>query len=187
MNADGHRSESVEETNTDRTPSLTDLVVFAPIGFVLKASTVVPELIQAGRAEYQKKAVVAKFLGKMVVEQQRRKRRQVAAARVVTPLEPVDAEHVDAELVDAGRFEVAEPVEAEPAEVVVEVVPEPAVEPAASVELPIDGYDTLPARSILSLLDGLSMAELTRVEAHEHQHRQRATILHRIGQLRSSS
>jgi hypothetical protein len=164
MNTD--RAE-YDETATERTPSLVDFVVFAPIGFVLKASTVVPELIQAGRAEYRKQAVVARLLGKMVVDQQRRKRQRPAVRPAPHP--------TVVETDEATAYPpTAAPLDLDSA---------PSTSPLAA-ELPIDGYDTLAARSILTLIEGLAPADLDRIETYERTHRQRATVLHRITQIR---
>ncbi len=165
------QSPSGRADEHDRTLTLLDVVVFAPLGAVLK----IPELVEAGRQEYRKKAPAARFLGKMVVEQQRRKRRQrvanlevpKAAAVVPTPVTVV----------------VEPPQETEPTAPAVPHAETTDASPQSAAELPIEGYDTLAARSILGLLEGLSPAELSKVASHEQQHRQRATILHRIEQL----
>jgi hypothetical protein len=50
----------------------------------------------------------------------------------------------------------------------------------------IEGYESLSAPQVLTLLDGLTDVELAEVEAFEVAHRQRRTILNRIAQLRNS-
>ncbi len=49
--------------------------------------------------------------------------------------------------------------------------------------LAIPGYDSLSASQVVQRLEGLSVAELEEVRAHEAAHRQRRTILHRVEQL----
>ncbi len=140
-------------------PTLVDLVFYAPIGFALAAAS-----------KYRKQAVVARFIGKMVVDQQKRRRRSTV---VVVETEAFEAEVATAEPVNAevGNADSDAPVVAR----------------LAVEDLPIDGYDTLPTRSILMLLDGLATAELDRIEAYEKTNRQRATVLHRLAQLLNTS
>lgn len=172
-------TESDHANQHDRTLSLLDVVVFAPLGAVLKATAALPDLVEAGREEYRKRAPGARFLGKMVVEQQRRKRRQRTTVKVAVP-EPGPSDEVTPSRRDpatpvAGsnlRPSLKEPSASAPDSGVV-----------SSADLPIEGYDTLAARSILGLLEGLSSQELEKVAAYEKAHRQRATILHRIDQL----
>ncbi len=168
-----------DEPTGERTPTLVDLVVFAPIGFALKASSVVPELIATGRAEYRKQAVMARVIGKMVVEQQRRKRR----GRVIT--ERPGATVVETKPAPLTNTETPADGDASSskASAALSMPTGSTVLPTAD-ELPIGGYDTLAARSILTLLEGLGASDLNRIEVYERAHRQRATVLHRITQLR---
>ncbi|HTZ07796.1 MAG TPA: hypothetical protein VMB72_01920, partial [Acidimicrobiales bacterium] len=53
----------------------------------------------------------------------------------------------------------------------------------AATALAIPGYDALSASQVVQRLEGLSAEELEEVRAHEHAHRQRRTILHRVDQL----
>lgn len=52
--------------------------------------------------------------------------------------------------------------------------------PAASLELPIDGYDSLRVNEILPRLDDLDLDELEAVAQYEETHKNRSTVLNRI-------
>jgi hypothetical protein len=51
--------------------------------------------------------------------------------------------------------------------------------------LAIDGYDRLAVRKIIVRLPQLSQEQLTAVESHEREHRQRAVVLEKLRYLRS--
>jgi ferritin-like metal-binding protein YciE len=57
---------------------------------------------------------------------------------------------------------------------------------ASEGDLAIPGYDTLTAQELTGRLTGLSQAELAGIESYERQHKNRATILSRIGTLRGN-
>jgi hypothetical protein len=76
----------------------------------------------------------------------------------------------------------AEPVATAPDNGARQPSTETAPEPASS-ELPIPGYDALSASQVVERLAGLSVDELSVVEAYETAHRKRRTILGKIEQL----
>ncbi len=53
----------------------------------------------------------------------------------------------------------------------------------AEADLPIPGYELLPAAEIVARLPGLTRRELDAVRDYEVAHRARRTVLTRIGQL----
>jgi ferritin-like metal-binding protein YciE len=57
---------------------------------------------------------------------------------------------------------------------------------AANDDLAIPGYETLTAEQITGRLTGLSQSELAKIDAYERTHRNRTTILGRIGTLRGN-
>ena len=61
--------------------------------------------------------------------------------------------------------------------------PAPSVPDAGDEELPIEGYDALPASSIVTLLDGLRPAQLRSIDRYERANRSRRTVLTRVAQL----
>jgi hypothetical protein len=170
-----------------------EVLLFAPLGLVLKAGELLPGLVESGRREYNKRAVVARFMGKLIVDQQRKKR-QAAVVRTV-----------GSRTLSGDRPAVVQPNEVQPTEVEPnefqpnEFQPNAVEQPASPQSdaslldpsgptpdvgsLPIDGYDTLPARSLLGLFDGLSLPQLATVLAYEQAHRQRATIMNRLREL----
>jgi hypothetical protein len=165
--------------------TLGEVLLFAPIGLAIQVGTKLPSLIAEGQAEYRKKAMVARFIGKAVVDQQKRKRRLASTKSAVA------AAKANPEPTTVTMFESAGAAEA-----VVDTsqAPEDVAEQAdgaraqtgvsdGAASLPIAGYDTLAARSLLSLFDSLSVADLEAVRRYESTHRQRATVLNRLEQL----
>jgi hypothetical protein len=157
-----------ESDVSPRRPTMADLFLFAPLGLVIGATASLPDRLRAGQAEYRKQAVTARFVGKMVLAQQRRTRLRPVVAKVAT--EP-----------EVGQRPESDRLISKAAEVPSVVMPSNTRIDASS--LPIDGYDTLPARSVMGLLEALSLDELQLIDSYEQANRQRATILHRVAQL----
>jgi hypothetical protein len=175
------RTEQRTEARTELSPL--EVLLFAPLGFVLKAGVLLPEWVEAGRKEYNKRAPVARLMGKLIVEQQR-KSRQAAVVRSVSGRPPSGA-------AAAAAAALAVPSVAQPSGAVAgtdenvthQTVSDRTPLQERPADLPIDGYDTLPARSLLSLFDGLSRPQLVLIRDYEQQHRQRATVLNRLSEL----
>jgi hypothetical protein len=146
--------------------ALRDLCVYAPIGFLVEAPRLVPELIAVGRQQ----VAAARGLSQMAA-QARQQRRGASAPGAGTP-EPSGT-------ADAGA------AVGEPEEVVVEVVHEQADHAGSDEGLAIPGYDQLAASQVVARLSGLGPVELDQVAAYEEAHRARRTILNKITQLRS--
>ncbi len=187
----GSRSRRNEENPTgspERPLNAADVFVFAPIGLVIRASQLLPGAIQSGKAEYEKRAATAQLLGRFIVAQQRRKR-QLAAVSAAAAARP--QAQIGNALVDSS---VDTPVSA--AEVGSTKVRTPGDSPSTAVsnspadsqiDLPIDGYDTMPARSLLALFDGLTTDQINTVRRHELANRRRETVLTRLAQLQQAA
>ncbi|HSL74748.1 MAG TPA: hypothetical protein VK853_09775 [Ilumatobacteraceae bacterium] len=116
----------------------------------------------------QREVVLARFLGKLAVDQ------GIAEVR---------------QRIEAIRADVVEPAPsaAEPAGTPA-VPPGPTTMPTgASDELALADYDSLPASAIVAKLDGLEPDELDAIETYELHQRGRRTILGRIRQLREDT
>jgi hypothetical protein len=176
---------ATDDTSTSELSPL-EVLVFAPLGLLLKAGELLPGLVESGRREYNKRAPTARFMGKMIVQQQRRKR-QSALVRSVG--DRAVGDRPGGHQSGGHQSESIAPVPQPPHAGVTEAVaPSPVILPsgAPSVtadELPIDGYDTMPARSLLPLLDGLTADQLETVLQYEQSHRRRATVLNRLTEL----
>lgn len=164
---------------------LFDTFVFAPIGFALEAPRLIPELVEKGRAKADEQVRLARTIGRFVVPIARRKGEAALRERFADL-----ASQIENIRRNAGR---SGPTEASSA-----VTTEPATETAATEgattaplndtapstgSLAIEGYDALPASSIVGLLDGLSARDLRAIGAYERGHRGRRTILAKTDQL----
>jgi len=181
------------DTGTDPVDLLLDICVYAPLGFVVDARRVVPELAQRGRAQ----AGVARMIGEFAVSWGNTKlqsaltdaqdhsvgllRRFGVAApeREQAPGAPVpDAESTSAEATAPSAGPSADDVpswlegrtEADEAEVAALAIPD---------------YDNLSASQVVPRLDGLTPDELEAVRRYERKHRHRKTILNRVSQLQA--
>jgi len=154
-----------------------DLFVYAPLGFLMNADEVIPNLIERGRQQ----VTMARMFGQMAVKQG-----QVEASKAANRLQD-QASGVVGQLSgnrDGNRGSAPAAPTAAPAPAAApEVTAEPA-EPAPGVEsLAIPDYDSLSASQVVPRLDGLSGAELDSVRAYEAANRGRKTILSKISAL----
>ena len=163
-----------------------DLFFYAPLGLLMNAQEVVPQLIEKGHQQ----VVVARMFGKFAVEQEAPKQiahlqkqvQKVAeqlsgrAARPATPA-PTPAPAPSAAAVSGNGAQ-----EPPATQTSAPVVATPAHGPAAAA-LAIPDYDSLSASQVVPRLEGLSADELASVEAYEAAHRGRKTILNKIAQL----
>jgi hypothetical protein len=171
---------------------LLDLVVYAPIGLLTVAKAELPQLIATGKTRLDNQLTVAKFVGKMAVNQgkQEVERRLDAAerARNAGPVQPSsttatngvadpDVDDLDVDDLDLATASL-------PA-AVIELVAESALLDDAAAALPIGGYDSLAASQVVGRLGSLTATELDSVERYETSHRARRTILGKINQLRA--
>jgi hypothetical protein len=169
-----------------------DLTVFGPLGFLLEARRLVPELAERGREHVDLQVRTARTVGRFAAQLGRRALRPATPSRVgADALASADghrpgapSQDLDAREVDRTRPDVAVRIidEIEPDGIEPEGVEPEGIEPES---LPIEGYDALAASQIVARLGGLGQRELELVQGYEAAHRGRRTILHRTGQLLS--
>ena len=157
-----------------------DLFFYAPLGLLMNAQEVVPQLIEKGHQQ----VVVARMFGKFAVEQEAPK--QIASLQK-------QVQKVAEQLAGRGsRPSTSAPKRVPPSSNGAQDVPAtqtsaPVVPPAAhgpgAAALAIPDYDSLSASQVVPRLEGLSDDELASVEAYEAEHRGRKTILNKIAQL----
>jgi hypothetical protein len=156
-----------------------DLFFYAPLGFLLNAQEVVPELIEKGHQQ----VVVARMFGKFAVHDQAPKQLNALQQQVQKVTEQFTSRSPSSAAAAppsengavAAATQTSAPVEDAP-------VPTAAHGPAAA-GLAIPDYDSLSASQVVPRLEGLSSAELAAVRAYETEHRGRKTILSKIDQL----
>ena len=142
---------------------LRDLFVYAPVGFLLEAPRLVPELVETGRE------------------------RLTGCRRTSSP----ETERAARGPGGSGRRRGSPSATLAPApevppgveqEIPVEVLgPE---DDSDEAKLAIPSYDQLAASQVVARLAGLDGAALAEIEAYEQAHRARRTVLSRISQLR---
>ena len=146
---------------TTQVERLAAAVFYAPIGLGAQLVGDLPATM--GKAKQQ--IALARFIGKMAVDQGAKQLRERLSPAPVPP-------------------------ERSPApQSVVEVVPVAAVEPAQLVTvgfevLALPDYDQLPAAHIVGKLEGLTQSERDNVELYEAAGRRRRTVLGKLDQLR---
>jgi len=157
-----------------------DLFFYAPLGLLMNAQEVVPQLIEKGHQQ----VVVARMFGKFAIEQEApkqiaglQKQVQKVAEQLTTRGRPASTK---APATASGNGATQVP----PTQTSAPVAAPPAHGPAAAA-LAIPDYDSLSASQVVPRLEGLSAEELASVESYEAQHRGRKTILNKIAQLQS--
>lgn len=154
-------------------------LLYAPIGLVSNASTVLPELADQGRQQVAN----ARVMGKMAATFGRQ--------RANLELERLGGA-VQSFLVGAGLVEPSGTAPSSPSEPTGATEPEPAPEAEAerpvpdapdAADLAIVEYDSLAASQVVPRLAALDTQELEDVRRYELAHRARKTILGRIAQL----
>jgi DNA-directed RNA polymerase specialized sigma24 family protein len=124
--------------------------------------TTLLDQVPAAISRVQREIVLARFLGKLAVDQGVREVRQ----RIESMVAPVLG---------------VEPIETEPAADSGEVI-----DPQPAATLALADYDHLPASDVVSMLAGLDPDERDAIEAYELQGRHRRTILGKLAQLRDA-
>jgi len=178
-----------------------DLVIYAPLGFVLEARKLLPTFVERGRQQVQ----MAKVIGKFAVKQG-----QSEASKHLSGAQE-QAVVLLGELGLVDQRSGARPADASSPTPVPEIVkplsvatdrPEPAAEsdPMAEPEpaparpqsgtqaddLAIAEYDSLAASHVIPRLSGLTTTQLEAVRSYESSHRSRKTILGKIAQLQGA-
>jgi hypothetical protein len=189
-------ADEPETTGSDPVEHLLDLFVYAPLGFVVDAKRVVPELAEKGRAQAGMARMIGEFAvtwgntklqGAMADAQEQAvgllQRFGVAAPeRAPAPGAPVERDEVVD--VPAPPAPVVGPAPGEAPSWLEGRTPEDEAEAAA---LAIPDYDNLSASQVVPRLDGLTPDELEAVRRYERKHRHRKTILNRVAQLQAGS
>jgi hypothetical protein len=188
-------ADEPEDDGGDPVEHLLDLFVYAPLGFVVDARRVVPELAEKGRAQ----AGMARMVGEFAVSWGNSKLQGALS----------DAQDRAVGLLQVLGVAAPEPEQAPGAPVAEEAMDEPSAEEAAplvsvpagetpawlegrteadeaeAAALAIPDYDNLSASQVVPRLDGLTPDELEAVRRYERKHRHRKTILNRIAQLQA--
>ena len=167
---------------------LIDLMIYAPIGLLTVAKAELPQLIATGKTRLDSQLTVAKFIGKMAVNQGKLEvQRRLDAAEQARQESTVTATMTTKDATeDVTVDHVVDLASASLPEAVIELVAHSPILDDEASALPIDGYDSLAASQVVGRLGSLTPAELDSVEAYETTHRARRTILGKINQLRAS-
>jgi hypothetical protein len=162
---------------------LVELALVVPVEVTSRLIEAVPAVVDkvpTAAERVRREVVLARFLGKMVVDQGVRELRSR-----LYPDEFPDARTDGGVGVPAAAAEATEQVErAEPSErsstaTVVSEAPE-----AATLALALADYDHLSSAQIVAKLEGLDSAERSAIERHELAGRHRRTILGKLELLR---
>ncbi len=158
---------------------LVELALIVPIEVssrLLEAVPAVVDKVPSAAERVKREVVLARFLGKMVVDQGVRELRMRLTSDGQAPSEAgLEQEHL------AGTGDV------EPARIDHGPPTEPAVGDVPDVStLALADYDHLSSAQIVGKLDGLDAAERTAIERYENAGRHRRTILGKLEQLRTA-
>jgi hypothetical protein len=140
-------------------------LVYAPVGFLVEAPRLVPELVETGRQRLTGWRPSSGAPGSSHVAGR-------AAARSWR------SGSTDPAATEAVAFAPAGVEQEIPVEVI------GADDDQDDAALPIPSYDQLAASQVVARLAGLDPAELDQIDAYEQTHRARRTVLARINQLR---
>jgi hypothetical protein len=152
---------------------LLDLTLYAPVGAALAVRDHLPKCIRQGRQAFENRVQLARFIGKIAVQQgQKEVAKRLEAQRVARESTgPSDAGPVDAG--SSAPHEVA----------IAPVVASGNGQGLSADELPIGGYESLAAIHVVERLGSLTPTELEAIRHFEMSHRGRRTILAKIAQL----
>ncbi len=152
------------------TDALLDLLVYAPIGLLLDAESVAPDLARRGRQH----SAAARQIGEMAVKRGMRRLDEVLAQVNENRPPEGDADGAETSLPSDDPDQQQPPPSLK------------ATAPAISADgLAIPDYDLLAASQVVKRLGGLTEAELEAVRTYESATRDRRTILHKIARLQS--
>lgn len=142
---------------------LRDLFVYAPVGFLLEAPRLVPELVETGR----ERLTGCRRTSSSETDRAARRPGGSSRRRGGPPVTLAPAAEVPAGVEQEIPVEVLGPED-----------------DAGEATLAIPSYDQLAASQVVARLAGLDAAELAEIESYEQAHRARRTVLSRISQLR---
>jgi hypothetical protein len=154
---------------------IADLAVSVPLELsarLLDAVPAVAEKVPAAAGRVRREVVLARFIGKLAVDQGLRELRGRLDPRPATPDATSTAETLRAPATRATPAESVEPIELDSD-----------VAPVVADDLALADYDHLSSAQIVAKLSGLDPSELAEIGAYERNHRHRRTILGKIDQL----
>jgi hypothetical protein len=184
-------------------PDIFDIALYAPIGFLTRIKSLLPELVQTGKSQVALAKLVGTMAARRVGGHNGGRSSVEATAEVTVPVtetsqptsKPGSAASHDKVPLGAKKSAVRTKKATSNSEPAVKSETTGTKSVAAKksvakkrlarsiVEFPISGYDTLPASSVVALLGALSVPELDIVRVYELNNRRRRTILTRIAQL----
>ena len=181
------RIRQTEAVTDHKKPSdrVLDSLVFAPLGLISDARSVIPQLAEKGRVQVANARMMGQFAIQMGSAEAAKRvgglEGQLREVLVGFGLVPPQIGDVTADTSPAvhdthtrtGKVPVAEKVAA--------TLPQPTAD-----DLAIPDYDSLAASHVVSRLAGLRPRELDDVQRYELHHRGRKTILGKIAQLQAS-
>ncbi len=142
-----------------------DLAVLAPIGFVKRARTLIPELIEEGRST----VASAQTIGKFVTPILRKQGTKLVSNKVAT-VRPKRTKAVVPTVPATAATAASAPSASGD-----DVAPEP-----------FAGYDYLGSAAVVARLGEFSAAQRRGIRSYEASHRNRRTVLGRLDQLDSN-
>lgn len=158
---------------------LVELALIVPIEVssrLIEAVPAVVDKVPSAAERVKREVVLARFLGKMVVDQGVRELRMRLTSDGQAPSESaLEEQH----LPDNGDVEPARVEHGPPTERAAGDVPDVST-------LALADYDHLSSAQIVGKLDGLDAAERTAIERYENAGRHRRTILGKLEQLRTA-
>ena len=160
---------------------LVELAVVVPVEVgnrLIEAIPAVVDKVPSAAERVKREIVLARFLGKLVVDQGVRELRSRLAPEPDASA-PATEGHREPDL-DDGRATDQQLSDLPPAEVAVTEVPD-------ATTLALADYDHLSSAQIVSKLDGLDDAEREAIERYETAGRHRRTILGKLDQLRTDT
>ncbi len=177
---------SPPEVLRDAQRAAVDLLVFAPIGFVKRARSLLPDLIREGRAT----AASARMIGKFVTPIARQQGTKLVKAKVAelsrsasptrSSSAPPASKSTDERPDDASSPKPKVARKRPP------VRGESSPKGSSVRQEPFSGYDHLGSAAVVARLGELSKAQRAAVRAYETSNRNRRTVLGRLDQLDSS-
>lgn len=190
----------MSEHHRPPSPSVIEVLLFAPLGAVLSVWENLPRWAEQGRARTETRVRVARMVGEFAVrtgvkEVERRiagrgPRRDTAGTAAETGSSGSESAadgpaRSGSAHTGSAQGDAAVPVHKD-------LVPKETAAGAGSMSapsvdsLPIPAYDSLAASQVVERLNGLNADELAAVRAYEAAGRHRQTVLHRIDQLSGS-
>ena len=147
-----------------------DLFFYAPLGLLMNADEVVPQLVERGKQQVK----LARMFGRVAV-----RKGTAEAGKAFMRLQNLGAQ------VQRNGAPASVRPEPAPARPPLTAVPRPQHNGEVAATLAIPDYDSLSASQVVPRLESLSDAELDAVRAYEASNRGRKTILSKIDQLQA--